>query len=199
MRKVSIFDTTLRDGTQGEGISLSVQDKLKIAQKLDFLGVDYVEGGWPGSNPKDLEFFRQAKKYPLCHAKLTAFTSTRRPHVSVQEDANLKAVMDAKVDVVAVFGKSWDLHVYRALETTLEENLAMIRETVEYFKSSGLEVVYDAEHFFDGYKQDKKYAMDTLEAAVKGGADWITLCDTNGGCLPEEIVSIINQVQIELS
>ena len=199
MRKVSIFDTTLRDGTQGEGISLSVQDKLKIAQKLDFLGVDYVEGGWPGSNPKDLEFFRQAKKYPLCHAKLTAFTSTRRPHVSVQEDANLKAVMDAKVDVVAVFGKSWDLHVYRALETTLEENLAMIRETVEYFKSSGLEVVYDAEHFFDGYKQDKKYAMDTLEAAVKGGADWVTLCDTNGGCLPEEIVSIINQVQIELS
>ncbi|MBO8169656.1 MAG: citramalate synthase [Thermoanaerobacteraceae bacterium] len=199
MNKIYLFDTTLRDGSQGEGISLSVQDKLKIAQKLDYLGVDYIEGGWPGSNPKDLEFFRQAKRYPLCHAKLTAFTSTRRPGVDVAEDASLKAVIESGVKVVALFGKSWDLHVEKALQTSLEENLAMIRQSVGFFKRHGLEVVYDAEHFFDGFKHNRDYAVQTVLAAVDGGADWVVLCDTNGGCLPGEIETIVGEIKSQLS
>ncbi len=199
MGKVYVFDTTLRDGVQGEGISLTVQDKLKIAQKLDYLGVDYIEGGWPGSNPKDLEFFRQAKKLRLCHARLTAFTSTRRPGTAAAEDSNVRAVVESGVGTVALFGKSWDLHVHKALETTLEENLTMIRETVAYFKEQGLEVIYDAEHFFDAYKANREYALETVRAAAAGGADWITLCDTNGGSLPEEVLLAVSHVSEQIS
>ncbi|WP_366923168.1 citramalate synthase [Metallumcola ferriviriculae] len=195
MAKVYVFDTTLRDGAQGEGISLTVQDKLKIAQKLEYLGVDYIEGGWPGSNPKDLEFFRRARELSPCHAKLTAFTSTRRPNTAVAADTNIQAVMESGVKTVALFGKSWDLHVLKALGTTLEENLAMIGETVAYFKENGLEVIYDAEHFFDAYKANWEYAMETIRAAAAGGADWLALCDTNGGSMPDEIAAAVSCVK----
>ncbi|GAW92557.1 citramalate synthase [Calderihabitans maritimus] len=195
MAKVFIYDTTLRDGSQGEGISLSVEDKLKIAGKLDYLGVDYIEGGWPGSNPKDLEFFRRAKELIFKHARLTAFGSTRRPGVRPEEDANLNALLEAGVKTVAIFGKSWDFHVVEALKTTLEENLSMIRETVSYLKNKNLEVIYDAEHFFDGYKNNGEYALKTLQAAAEAGADWIVLCDTNGGSLPDEVNRIVKEVK----
>ncbi|KKM11709.1 transferase [Clostridiales bacterium PH28_bin88] len=194
MERVYLYDTTLRDGTQGEGISLSVEDKLKIAAKLDYLGVDYIEGGWPGSNPKDLEFFRRARTLPLCHARLTAFGSTRRPGCAVHLDPNVRALVQAGTRVVALFGKTWDLHVTEALGTTLAENLAMIRETVKFLKDHGLEVIYDAEHFFDGYRHNPGYAMDTLMAAREGGADWLVLCDTNGGSLPQQVDHLVTEV-----
>lgn len=192
--RVYIFDTTLRDGTQGEGISLSVEDKLKIAQKLDELGVDYIEGGWPGSNNKDIEFFERVKSLNLKHAKVSAFGSTRRKGVKPEEDANLNKILESGVQVASIFGKSWDFHVTTALETTLEENLAMIHDSVRYLKDHGLEVIYDAEHFFDGYKSNPEYALATLEKAHAAGADWIVLCDTNGGTLPDEIKEIVSIV-----
>jgi len=191
---ISILETTLRDGTQGEGISLSVEDKLRITAKLDALGVAYIEGGWPGSNPKDVEYFRRVKGIALKHAKITAFSSTRRPNIRVEEDGNIASLVDSGTTVVTIFGKSWDMHVTEALQTSLEENLAMIRETVAYLKGRGLEVIYDAEHFFDGYLRNPRYALKTIQAAAEAGADWVVLCDTNGGMLPEELEQICRLV-----
>ena len=196
--KVEIYDTTLRDGTQGEGISFSVHDKLKIAKKLDDFGIRYIEGGWPGSNPKDIEFFKKAKTLSLRNAKIAAFGSTRRAKVKAKDDGNIKALLDAKTEVVTIFGKSGDLHVKDVLRTTSEENLNMIEDSVEYLKSKGKTVIYDAEHFFDGFKNNKQYAMDTLKRASKAGAEVIVLCDTNGGTMPYEIELIIKEVQTSI-
>jgi 2-isopropylmalate synthase len=192
---IQLYDTTLRDGTQREGISFSVNDKLKIARKLDELGIHYIEGGWPGSNPKDAEFFAQAKGMRLKHAVITAFGSTRRAGTRVEEDTNIRALLEAETRAVAIFGKSWTLHVTRVLGTTLEENLAMIADSVRYLKSQGREVIYDAEHFFDGYKADPAYALRTLQVAERAGADCLVLCDTNGGTLPSELTAIIEEVK----
>jgi len=197
-RDVQIYDTTLRDGSQGEGISFSVDDKVKIAKKLDYLGVAYIEGGWPGSNPKDLDFFRQMKDYELRYARLTAFSSTRKPGVAVKQDNNITSLLAAEVDVAAIFGKAWDFHVLRALETTLEENLHMVKETVSYLKDRGLEVFFDAEHFFDGYKHNPDYALEVLATASAAGADCLILCDTNGGTMPWELGQIISSVQKDI-
>ncbi|MBE3586064.1 citramalate synthase [Desulfofundulus thermocisternus] len=198
MAVVEIYDTTLRDGSQGEGVSFSAEDKVKIALRLDKMGFHYVEGGWPGSNPKDMAFFQRIKNYRLSCARIAAFGSTRKPGVPVQEDANIRCILAAGVSTATIFGKSWDLHVTRALGTTLEENLAMIEDTVGYLKSRGLMVIYDAEHFFDGFKANAEYALATLKAAVRGGADRVVLCDTNGGSLPEEIAAIVKRVRGEL-
>jgi len=192
---IQLYDTTLRDGAQREGISFSVNDKLKIARKLDELGIHYIEGGWPGSNPKDAEFFVLVQGMPLEHAVITAFGSTRRAGMRVEEDANIRALLEAETPAVAVFGKSWDLHVAQVLGTTLEENLAMIADSVSYLKGRGREVIYDAEHFFDGYKADPAYALRTLQVAERAGADCLVLCDTNGGTLPSELVAIIEEVK----
>ncbi|MDA7882348.1 citramalate synthase [Akkermansiaceae bacterium] len=194
--KVSIYDTTLRDGTQGEGFFLSGLDKVRIAKRLDEFGVDYIEGGWPGSNPKDIEFFKAAAKETWSHAKIAAFGSTRRADLTVEEDPQVQLLIDAETPVITIFGKSWELQVTEVLRTTAEENQAMIRDTVRYLKAAGREVVYDAEHFFDGYKDGAEHAMATLRAAVEGGADWLVLCDTNGGCLPAEIAEM-SRVVIE--
>jgi 2-isopropylmalate synthase len=191
---VTIFDTTLRDGTQGEGISLSVEDKLKIAVKLDALGVTYIEGGWPGSNNKDIEFFNRIQDVKLSNAKVTAFGSTRRKFTDPAQDANLKAILDCGVKVATIFGKSWDFQVTMALQTTLEENLAMIYDSVHYLTQQGLEVIYDAEHFFDGYKNNQEYALQTIKEAERAGAKWVVLCDTNGGSLPSEVSQITKHV-----
>ncbi|MDD3363534.1 MAG: citramalate synthase [Syntrophomonas sp.] len=193
-----IYDTTLRDGSQGEGISFSVDDKVKIAKKLDYLGVSYIEGGWPGSNPKDLDFFRQMKGYELEHARLAAFSSTRKPGGTVKQDNNISSLLAAEVSVATIFGKSWDFHVLRALETSLEENLNMVRETIAYLKERGLEVIFDAEHFFDGFKNNPDYAMQVLITAASAGADCLVLCDTNGGTLPWELDELIGRVQKEI-
>ena len=171
---VQLFDTTLRDGTQSEGLSLSVEDKLKIARLLDGFGIHFIEGGYPGSNPKDIEFFRRARQLGLKHAKLTAFGSTRRAGAKAEDDTNMRALIDAETPVVCIFGKSWLLHVVKVLGTTADENLAMIADSVRFLKSDGREVVYDAEHFFDGYRADPAYALSTLRAAADAGADWIT-------------------------
>jgi len=193
--KVFTFDTTLRDGTQGEGISLSADDKVAIAQKLDELGIDYIEGGWPGSNPKDEAFFIRARELKLQHARLAAFGSTRLAKNSVQEDRSVRALLRAGVPVITIFGKTWDLHVRDALRITLEENLKLISETVEYLKSFGKEVIFDAEHFFDGYAANPEFAMKTLETAKLAGADALCLCDTNGGTLPPRIGEIVKEVR----
>ena len=187
MKKIQIYDTTLRDGSQGENISFSLDDKLRIVRKLDELGVDYIEGGWPGSNHKDLELFRHTQGLTLRHAKMAAFGSTRHPRYPAGEDPNLKALVEANTPVVTIFGKSWDLHVKVALGIPLEENIALVRESVAYLKSCGKEVIYDAEHFFDGFKADPEHALATLKAAEEAGADIIVLCDTNGGTLPTDI------------
>jgi 2-isopropylmalate synthase len=192
---VLLYDTTLRDGTQREGISYSVDDKLKIARRLDRLGVAYIEGGWPGSNPKDIAFFQRAPELDLQRAIVTAFGSTRRAGTRVEEDANLQALISADTRAVAVFGKSWDLHVHRVLHTTLDENLRMIGDSVRYLKAMGREVIYDAEHFFDGYQADPAYALQTLAAAAEAGADVLVLCDTNGGSLPSTVASIVAEVR----
>jgi 2-isopropylmalate synthase len=194
MTDVLLYDTTLRDGTQREGISLSVDDKLKIAQKLDEMGVHYIEGGWPGSNPKDVEFFRRAASLPFENAKITAFGSTRRKNSRPEEDANLKSLLEAETPTVTLVGKSWDLHVRDVLDTTMEENLNMIGESVAYCKQQDKEVIYDAEHFFDGYKADPEYALATIKTAAVNGADCVVLCDTNGGSLPWEVEDIVNVV-----
>jgi len=195
MKPVFLYDTTLRDGTQGEGFQLSMLDKLRIAQRLDAFGVDYIEGGWPGSNPKDIEFFQEAAKLDLKHARLAAFGSTRRANLPVEEDAQVKLLLDAKTPVVTIFGKSWELQVTEVLRTTVEENQAMIRDTCRHLKDHGREVVYDAEHFFDGFKDSPDHAIATLQAAADGGADCLVLCDTNGGTLPSEIMQICMQVK----
>lgn len=193
--KIFTFDTTLRDGTQGESVSFSVEDKLLIAQKLDELGIDYIEGGWPGSNPKDKDFFLRVRDLKLKHSKVTAFGSTRFAKNPVHEDRNVLALVDAGTPVVSIFGKSWDLHTTRALGITEEENLKLISETVKYLKDHGKEVVYDAEHFFDGYAGNPDFALRTLEAAQKAGADVLCLCDTNGGTLTGRLVEVIGEVR----
>jgi len=197
-QRVAVYDTTLRDGTQGAGISFSADDKLRIARRLDALGVDYVEGGWPGSNPKDLTFFARARDLRWEHCKVTAFGSTRRPRIGPEEDANLQVLLQAATPAVALFGKSWDLHVATALRTDLEENLRMIAESVAYLKRHGVEVIYDAEHFFDGYRHNSAYALATLRAAKDAGADILVLCDTNGGMLPGEIRAVVAVVLREV-
>ncbi|MEX1020275.1 MAG: citramalate synthase [Litorilinea sp.] len=198
-RRISIYDTTLRDGTQGEGVSLSCDDKLRIARRLDDFGVDYIEGGWPGSNPKDMEFFARAQQeLSLKHARIAAFGSTRKANVDPSQDAQVQLLLEANTPVITIYGKAWDLHVREVLRTTLEENLRMVEDTVQFLKQHGKEVIFDAEHFFDGYKENPEYALSTLKAAAIGGADGIVLCDTNGGCLPWEIAEAVTAVQEEL-
>ncbi|MDB4384768.1 citramalate synthase [Opitutaceae bacterium] len=194
---VKIYDTTLRDGTQGEGISFSVTDKLLIAERLDAFGVDYIEGGFPGSNPRDITFFAEAQKLNLKHAKLAAFGSTRRANTKVEDDLQLKTLLDSGMPVMTIVGKTWDLHVTEILRTTLEENLAMIEESTRYLVSQGREVIYDAEHFFDGYRADPDYAMKTLAAALNGGASNLTLCDTNGGSLVDDFKDVVGRAVAE--
>ena len=197
MSKILIYDTTLRDGAQSEGISFSVDDKLKIAKRLDEAGVDYIEGGWPGSNPKDEEFFQAIKAVPITHAKIAAFGSTRRANVRPEDDTNLQGLLNSGTPVVTIFGKSWDLHVTDALRVTLEQNLEMIYDSVEFLKKHGKEVIYDAEHFFDGFRANKEYSLQTLKAGASAGADCIVLCDTNGGSLPSDIAAVIDAVRAE--
>jgi len=199
MSIIQLYDTTLRDGTQQEGISFSVEDKLKIAQKLDELGIDFIEGGWPGSNPKDTEFFIQARKLNLNHATMVAFGSTRHSNCKVEEDANLKALLEAKTKVVTIVGKGWDKQVTQVLETTLEENLSMITDSISYLNSNRLRVFFDAEHFFDGYKTSPEYSLAVVAGAAKAGAECIILCDTNGGTLPQQIVESVEAVRKVIS
>src|SRR3989338_1224444 len=197
MQKVKLYDTTLRDGAQGEGVSFSVADKIKIARKLDKLGIHYREGGWPGSNPKDMEFFKEVKKIRFKNSEIVGFGSTRRAGLSPAKDDNLKAILKAGTKTVAVFGKTWDLHVTDVLRVSLHENLKMIEETAGFLKSKKLSVFYDAEHFFDGYKSNKDYALETLRAAVNGGCDAIVLCDTNGGMVVYELGTIVRAITSE--
>jgi 2-isopropylmalate synthase len=189
-----VYDTTLRDGAQSEGISFSVEDKIKIASRLDEFGIHYIEGGWPGSNPKDADFFKRVEKLHFEHAKVVAFGATRKKNIRPEEDPNLQALLAAETPVVALVGKSWDLHVSEVLETSLSENLAMIGESVAYLKSQGKEVIYDAEHLFDGYNANPDYAIETLRAAAVNGADVVVLCDTNGGALPWEVTSAMESI-----
>jgi 2-isopropylmalate synthase len=193
-RSIILYDTTLRDGTQGEQVTLSAEDKLRIVQKLDAFGIPYVEGGWPGSNPKDARFFEMARNTTFKNTHLTAFGSTRRPGTTPEQDENIRELLRTETGTVCLFGKSWDLHAREILEVSLEENLAMIEESVAYLKSRGKEVIYDAEHFFDGYKRNPSYAMETVLAAERAGADSIILCDTNGGAMPHEIQDTLKQV-----
>jgi len=195
---IFLYDTTLRDGSQREGISYSVEDKLKIARRLDEFGIQYIEGGWPGSNPKDAAFFQRVQSQNFKNARIAAFGSTARKGSRPEEDANLQALLDAETPAVTLVGKSWDLHVFDVLEVTLSENLAMIGESVAYMKSHGKEVIYDAEHFFDGYKANPDYAVETLRAAASKGADTIVLCDTNGGALPWEVEEIVRSVAAQI-
>ncbi|PHV72088.1 citramalate synthase [Sporanaerobium hydrogeniformans] len=199
MKKIAIFDSTLRDGAQAESISFSVADKLKIVSTLDELGVGYIEAGNPGSNPKDLEFFTEVKKVTLKNAKLAAFGSTRRRNIKVEEDSNVQSLLVADTPVVVIFGKTWDFHVTDIIKTTLEENLCMIDETIRFLKAKGKEVIFDAEHFFDGYKNNQAYALKTLETAQKAGADCIVLCETNGGAFPDEVIEIMSDVKEKIS
>jgi 2-isopropylmalate synthase len=193
-QKIKIYDTTLRDGTQGEGVSFTVAAKLRVAEKLDQFGIDYIEGGWPGSNPRDMAFFEEAKKLKLQHAQLAAFGSTRRASLSAEEDPQLKLLLEADTPVVTIFGKTWLLHITEILRTTAEENLKMIEDSVSFLTESGREVIYDAEHFFDGFCDNPEYALQTLEAAKRGGAINLTLCDTNGGKLVGEVQEIVGKV-----
>jgi len=198
-KQILFFDTTLRDGSQAEKINFSVEDKLAIAKKLDDFGIDYIEGGWPGSNPKDVDFFEKAKKLKLKHGKITAFGSTRYHKFKPQDDPNLKALVEAECPTVCIFGKSWDMHVKDALKISLTKNLEMIEDSIAFLKSKGLEVIFDAEHFFDGYMANPEYAIKTLQAAIKGGADNITLAETNGGRLPFEVADITKKVAETIS
>lgn len=199
MSKVFLLDSTLRDGAQSVGISFSVQDKVKIARILDELQVDYIEAGNPGSNPKDMEFFELLQKNPLRHARVTAFGATRKKNIAVEDDVNIRSLLSANTDCVTIFGKSWDIHVTDILRAELSENLAMIRDTVRYLKEQGKEVVYDAEHFFDGYRANPDYAMSTLQAAYESGADCLCLCDTNGGSFPDYVQSLTRLVRERFS
>lgn len=194
MSKIAVYDTTLRDGSQMEGISFSVEDKIRIARRLDAFGMDYIEGGWPGAAPKDTEFFHRMKNIPLTRSKLAAFGSTRKANTKCEDDVLLAALLDAGAKVCTIVGKSWAWQVKEALRVPLEENLAMVKESVAYLKAHGKEVIYDAEHFFDGFKDDPDYALAALSAAVEGGVDVLCLCDTNGGTLPHEIEEIVRTV-----
>jgi len=198
MSQIRLYDTTLRDGTQSEDISFLVADKVRIAQLLDDLGIHYIEGGWPGSNPKDIAFFKEIRKVELKQAKIAAFGSTRRARTTPAKDANIRTLIQAEPDTITIFGKTWDFHVREALRISLEENLELIYDSLAYLKEHVDEVVYDAEHFFDGYKANPEYALKTLEAAERAGADCIVLCDTNGGTLPFEIGRIIDQVRQQI-
>ena len=198
MSRIYIYDTTLRDGSQGEGINFSLQDKLHITRRLDELGVDFIEGGYPLSNPKDFEYFQEVRKLSLRHSRIAAFGMTRRKGVDPAEDTCLKALLDSQAPVITIVGKTWDLHVRDVLNTTLEENLAMIADSVAFCKAAGREVFYDAEHFFDGFRHNREYALQTLRAAREAGASVIILCDTNGGNLPEAIASGVEQVGRDL-
>lgn len=195
MPLIQLYDTTLRDGVQQEGISFSVEDKLKVAQRLDELGIGFIEGGWPGSNPKDAEFFMRAQGLNLAHSTLVAFGSTVRSGHCIEEDANIQALLEAKTKVVTIVGKAWDKQVTHVLKTTLENNLSMITESISYIKSKGLRIFFDAEHFFDGYKGKADYALEVVTVAAKAGAGYIILCDTNGGTLPQQIQETIKAVQ----
>jgi 2-isopropylmalate synthase len=195
MTRIFIYDTTLRDGSQGEGINFSLQDKLRITQRLDDLGVDFIEGGYPLSNPKDFEYFQQVRQLPLKHARVAAFGMTRRKNSNPAEDTCLKALLDAQTSLVTIVGKTWDLHVTEVLGATLEENLSMIADSVAHCKQAGRDVFYDAEHFFDGYLHNPEYSIQTLLAAERAGAQVIILCDTNGGTLPDELGAIVDKVR----
>jgi 2-isopropylmalate synthase len=197
--EVEIYDTTLRDGSQGEGINFSAADKLRIAEKLDAFGIHYIEGGWPGSNPKDMEFFTEAKRRKFRNARLAAFSMTRRKGASVDKDDLMRMLLEAETPVITIVGKTWLLHVTEVLRATPDENLAMIAETIQYFKDHGKTVFYDAEHSFDGYRNEPEYAVATWQAAAKAGADCIVLCDTNGGCLPGDISRITSLARGKLS
>jgi 2-isopropylmalate synthase len=197
MRTVQIYDTTLRDGTQGEGVSLSLHDKLQITKRLDEMGIDYVEGGYPLSNEKDAEYFQRAKKLDLKHAKVCAFGMTRRRGMKAEDDPGMKALADSGAPVCTVVGKTWDFHVTEVLRVTLEENLSMIRDSVGFLAGLGRELIYDAEHFFDGWKANPQYAAETIRAAAEAGARLVVLCDTNGGTMPEDIARLTREA-IEL-
>jgi 2-isopropylmalate synthase len=194
-RLIKIYDTTLRDGTQGEGVSFSMEDKVRLASRLDALGVHYIEGGWPGSNPKDLRFFRRMQDVSFKHAKLAAFSMTRRAGGQAESDTNMRALLEAGAPVATIVGKSWDFHVTGALDTTLPENLAMIADTIAFLRPRMEEVLFDAEHFFDGFRANREYALATLRAAEDAGAHWLILCDTNGGTLPADLVEILREVR----
>lgn len=195
MKSIKIYDTTLRDGTQAEEIAFSVEDKILVAKKLDELGVHYIEGGWPGSNPKDIRFFKEIKKIKLKNAKIAAFGSTRRHKTKAEDDHNLKALVSSGADVACIFGKSWLMHVEHALKISPEENLELIYDSVKFLKKHFDEVFYDAEHFFNGFHDQRSYALQTLKAAADGGADCLVLCDTNGGSIPDEITSAVKAVK----
>ncbi len=194
MPRIAIYDTTLRDGTQGEGVSFSAEEKLKVARRLDELGVAYIEGGWPGSNPKDVAFFKLAKKVQFKNAKLAAFGSTRRAKLAAKDDPQMLKLIEAGTPVVTIFGKSWDMHVTEVFRIGLDQNLEMISDSIRFLVDNGKEAIFDAEHFFDGYKNNPDYAMSALDAAARGGATTITLCDTNGGTLPWEVSEIVRDV-----
>ena len=192
---IQLYDTTLRDGSQAEDVNFSVEDKIRVARKLDQFGVHYIEGGWPGSNPRDVEFFKEMRRVKLKKAKLAAFGSTRRAKLKVAEDPSIRSLVSSGAPVATIFGKTWDLHVLKALKITLAENLEMIEDSVAYLKKHMDEVVYDAEHFFDGYKANPDYAIETILAAEAAGADCLVLCDTNGGTLPHEVEEILARVR----
>jgi 2-isopropylmalate synthase len=196
---IQIYDTTLRDGTQSEGFTLSGMDKLRIARRLDDLGVAFIEGGWPGSNPKDVEFFERAREMQWQTAKIAAFGATCRARSGPEDDANIKALLDAQTDMVTIFGKTWGLHVTDVLNTTLDDNLRIIEQSVAYLVAQGRRVIYDGEHTFDGYKADPSYALETFRAAVRGGAEMVVLCDTNGGAMPREVSEITREVKAALA
>lgn len=198
LHPICIYDTTLRDGAQREGLSFSIEDKLRIAHQLDHLGIPFIEGGWPGANPKDVQFFWNLKEQPLSQAEVVAFCFTRRPGKTAATDPMLQPILAAGTRWVTIVGKSWDLHVTEGLKTTLAENLAMIRDTIEFLRHHDRRIIYDAEHWFDGYKRNSSYALETLRTAIDAGAEWITLCDTNGGTLPHEISQIIHAVRSEV-
>lgn len=195
---IQLYDTTLRDGAQFQGINLSVTDKLAISRKLDQLGIDYIEGGWPGSNPTDAEFFCQARSLELSHSVIVAFGSTRKANVNVSEDPNIRALLDASTSVVTLVGKSWDLHVKEILDTSLEENLAMIFDSIAYLKRKGIKVFFDAEHYFDGFKANQEYALQVVKVAAKAGAEAVILCDTNGGSLPVYISEVFKKTATDI-
>ena len=196
---IQIYDTTLRDGTQSEGFTLSGIDKLRIAKRLDAIGVAFIEGGWPGSNPKDAEFFERAQDMEFKHSLVAAFGSTCRVQGGPEDDANIKALLDSQAPVCTVFGKTWTLHVTEVLRTNLEDNLRIIEQSVAYLREQGRRVIYDAEHFFDGYKADRSYALETLQAAVRGGAEMVVLCDTNGGAMPWEVKDATRDIKLSLA
>ncbi len=199
MLKVKLYDTTLRDGSQAEGISYSVMDKVRIAQELDKFGIHYIEGGWPGSNPKDREFFEKISKANLKNSKIAAFSMTRRPDIKASEDTNIRALLKSKAQVITIVGKTWDFHVTEVLKTTLNENLEMIKDTISFLVKKGFMVFYDAEHFFDAYKANKDYALKTLITAADAGAANICLCDTNGASLPNQITGVINEIKHKIN